>query len=304
VSQSPPDREPAQSRGPEVSPSPSSDAPGGPTGRPELAPSPTEGPGETHGHGAHDHVSTRPSARRRLARALRPPSLRVSRAHLLAALLLGLLGFSLVVQARQTQSENLSSLSQTDLVRLLDDVNRQAERLDAEARELQQTREQLRSGSDRAAAAEKATRARLDVLGILAGTLPAEGPAITLRIDDPQGQVRAARLLDTVQELRDAGAEAIQLGPVRVVASTSFLDPADPSTAGVVVDRVPITPPYLFTAIGDPQTMSSALDIPGGVLETLRQSGARGTVRSAKAVTITAVRDVTRPRYAIPNPGT
>jgi uncharacterized protein YlxW (UPF0749 family) len=252
----------------------------------------------------HQHAAPRPSVPRRLARVLRPPSLRVSRAHLLAALLLGLLGFSLVVQARQTQSENLSSLSQADLVRLLDDVNRQAERLDAEARDLQQTREQLRSGSDRAAAAQKATRERLDVLGILAGTTPASGPAITLQIDDPRGQVRAAQLLDTVQELRDAGAEAIQIGGVRVVASTSFLDPADPSAAGVLVDRVTVHPPYVFTAIGDPGTMSSALDIPGGVLETLRQSGAHGTVRSAKDLTITAVREVVRPRYATPNPGT
>ena len=39
-------------------------------------------------------------------------------------------------------------------------------------------------------------------------------------------------LLDTLQELRDAGAEAVEIssldGPaVRVVASTSFVDPAD-----------------------------------------------------------------------------
>src|SRR5690242_18982569 len=100
-------------------------------------------------------------------RLLRRPRFRVTRAHLLGGLLLGLLGFSLVVQAKQTQSESLTSLSQSELVRLLDDVTRQSERLDVATRELQETSQELRSGSDQAAAAERATRARLDVLGIL-----------------------------------------------------------------------------------------------------------------------------------------
>jgi uncharacterized protein YlxW (UPF0749 family) len=227
-------------------------------------------------------------------------SSRITRAHVLAAVLLGLLGFSLVVQARQTGSNDLSALSQTQLVQLLDDANRQAERLDLEARELQQTSEDLRSGSDKAAAAERTARKRLDVLGILAGQLPAQGPGITLTVDDPDGQVRASMLLNTVQELRDAGAEAIQLGSVRVVASTSFVD-AD--GGGVVSDGVTLKPPYTFTAIGDPDTMSSALDIPGGVLETLRQSRARGTVRPGRDLTVSATRPVNRLQYAVPNSG-
>jgi uncharacterized protein YlxW (UPF0749 family) len=233
------------------------------------------------------------------ARASRP---RLTRAHLLAALLLGLLGFSLVVQARQTQSENLSSLNQSQLVRLLDDVTHKAERLDTAARELQQTSQELRTGSDKAAAAEKATKARLEVLGILAGTLPAQGEGITLTIDDPQGIVDDAQLLDTVQELRDAGAEAIQLGTVRVVASTSFVD-AQGDGGGVVVDGTTLKAPFTFTVIGDPDTLSTALDIPGGVLETLRQGQAHGTVRSLDELTVTAIHQVRRPEFAVPNTG-
>jgi uncharacterized protein YlxW (UPF0749 family) len=233
-------------------------------------------------------------------RLLRLPHLRITKAHLLAGLLLGALGFSLVVQARQTQSGSLTSLNQSELVRLLDDVSRQSERLDSEARDLQETQEELRTGSDRAAAAEKATKERLEVLGILAGTLAATGPGITLRIDDPQGQVDAAMLLDTVQELRDAGAEALQLGSVRVVASTSFIDT---DAGGVVVDGVTLTAPFTFTAIGDPATMDSALDIPGGIEETLHQEGARGTVHRDQDLTVSALRQVTRPKYATPNSG-
>jgi uncharacterized protein YlxW (UPF0749 family) len=236
---------------------------------------------------------------RRVARGLRRP--RLTRAHLLAGLLLGLLGFSVVVQARQTQSENLSSLSQSELIKILDTVTNQAEQLDAQTRELQQTSEELRSGSDQAAAAERATRARLEVLGILAGTSPARGPGVTLQIDDPQAAVDAATLLDTVQELRDAGAEAIQVGSVRVVAGTSFVDPDEGS--GVVVDGTTLVAPFLFTAIGDKATLDTALDIPGGVLETLRQDNARGTVRTADDLSVTALHQVRTPEFAVPNTG-
>ncbi len=61
---------------------------------------------------------------RRSAQASRP---RLTRAHLLAALLLGLLGFSLVAQARQTQSESLSALNQSELVKILDTVTNQSD---------------------------------------------------------------------------------------------------------------------------------------------------------------------------------
>lgn len=232
---------------------------------------------------------------RRPARRL----LRVGRFQVLAAVLLGALGFGLIVQARQTQSQDLSALSQSELVRILDDVSGQSERLDAEAEDLEATRNELRSGTDRAAAAEEATRERLEVLGILAGTDQAQGSGIVLRIADPQKLVDAADILDTVQELRDAGAEAIQIGRVRVVASTSFT--AAPTGGAVVVDGTQLSPPYRILAIGDPDTMESALNIPGGVLETLHQVGASGTVHRRQDLTVSAVRQVTTPTYAVPS---
>jgi uncharacterized protein YlxW (UPF0749 family) len=208
------------------------------------------------------------------------------------------LGFALVVQTQATQTEQLGTLRQSDLVRILDNLNERAERLDAETRSLQQTSQDLRSGTDQAAAAERASRERLGVLGILAGTVPASGEGIELTITDPDRKVLAAALLNTIQELRDAGAEAIQIGSRRVVADTAFQD----ADSGVLVGGVVLTPPFTILAIGDSQTLASALDIPGGVLQTLRQDGARGTVRADDRLVVDATRDVTTPRFAEPSP--
>jgi uncharacterized protein YlxW (UPF0749 family) len=227
-------------------------------------------------------------------RILWPPS----RGQVLVAALLAVLGFAVVIQTRQTQEDGLSSLRQSDLVRIFDNLQQQSARLDEDARRLEETQQDLRSGTDRTAAAEQAARQRLEVLGILAGTLPATGPGIRLRIDDPDDRVTAAMLIDTVQELRDAGAEAIQVGDVRVVANTAFVDGPE----GVVADGEDLRPPYEFVAIGDAATMRSALGIPGGVLETLRSGGAEGTVDAADTVTVTALRQVKAPQYAQPAP--
>jgi uncharacterized protein YlxW (UPF0749 family) len=227
-------------------------------------------------------------------RWLRPPG----RGSALVAALLAVLGFAVVVQTRQTQEDGLQSLRQSDLVRIFDNLQQRSTRLDEEAQSLQEEQQRLQSGTDRTAAAEQAARRRLEVLGILAGTLRATGPGIRLTITDPENRVSAAMLIDTVQELRDAGAEAIQVGDVRVVASTSFVDGPD----GVMADGQDLRPPYEFVAIGDPATMRSALDIPGGVLETLRSGGAEGTVEPGTELTVTALRQVKPPEYARPAP--
>ncbi|MCZ9342198.1 DUF881 domain-containing protein, partial [Streptomyces sp. TRM76130] len=93
-------------------------------------------------------------------------------------------------------------------------------------------REELENSSDQAEEARRQTIEKERQLGVLAGTVAARGPGITMTIADPEGTVEADMLLDVIQELRAAGAEAIQVNGVRVVAGTYLTDSAD----GVSVD--------------------------------------------------------------------
>ena len=231
--------------------------------------------------------------RRRLTRALAP---RATRAQVLAALLCGVLGFALVVQVRQTQGAELDSLRESDLIRILDDVSERTDRLESEAARLSATREELLTSSNAAQAAQEAAQERVDVLGILAGTAPATGPGVRLTISDAGAELGSGVLLDAVQELRDSGAEAIQVDDVRVVASTSFTDTAD----GIEVDGQPVESPYVFLAIGDPQTIAVALDIPGGVLRTVRQRDGVASAEERDEVVVDALRTPSEPEYARP----
>lgn len=74
--------------------------------------------------------------------------------------------------------------------------------------------------------------------------------------------VPAAVLFRCLEELRDAGADAVQVGLVRIGVSSYLLD--EPVSRGIVVDGIVLAPPYRFLAIGDPRTLTAALEIPGG----------------------------------------
>lgn len=244
---------------------------------------------------APDPDDSRDATWRRLRRMGKP---RMTRGNLLATGLTLCLGFAIATQIQQTQETGLTSLRQDELVRVLDDVNQRSSRLDQQVRELEAQREVLTSGANTAAEAAAQAQKRLDQLSILAGTAPARGPGIALTISDPSGAVRGPVLLDVLQELRDAGAEVVQVGGVRVVAGSFFTD----AGTSVTLDGQPLSRPFVFLAIGDPKTMASAMQIPGGIVDTARRLGANAVIEERGTVEITALHTPKAPRYAQPVP--
>ncbi|MFJ3221741.1 DUF881 domain-containing protein [Streptomyces sp. NPDC086783] len=234
------------------------------------------------------------TGRQRLAKGLWPP--RVTRAQLIVALLLFGLGFGLAVQVASNSDSGsaLRGARQEDLVRILDELDDRTQRLEDEKQGLEDQRTELRNSSNQAEEARKQTVEKEKQLGILAGTVAAQGPGITVTIDDTKGTVQADMLLDAIQELRAAGAEAIQVNGVRVVADTYLTD----SGAGVSVDGNKITQPYRFKVIGKPQDLEPALNIPGGVVQTLEKEQATVTVDRSTKIVVDALRAAERPDYA------
>jgi uncharacterized protein YlxW (UPF0749 family) len=215
------------------------------------------------------------------------------------ALLTALLGFAIVVQVRQnSSSDNLANLREDDLVGILDNQNARADRLRQQIAELQLTLRRLQDSGDRSAAARQQAEADAQALGVLLGTLPATGTGVAVTITDPDGKLGAEDLLDVVEELRGAGAEAIQFATVRVTTTTSFTA-ADHDR--VAVDGTTLSAPYSVLAIGDPKTLDTALNIPGGVAATIRNAGGDLAVAERPKVTIAVTRSLPTPKYATPS---
>ncbi|MFG1780142.1 DUF881 domain-containing protein [Micromonospora sp. NPDC049051] len=235
--------------------------------------------------------------------AVGAPWRRVSSAGVMIAALLALLGFTLVVQFKSTSTDpTVGATRQEDLVRILYDLNSREVRLRQDIATLEESQRQLRSGQQgRQAALEEATR-RADELGILAGTLPATGPGLSVRFEAGEKPISASRVLDAVQELRGAGAEAMQISAgdratVRIIASTFFLDGEGGS---LVVDGRRLTGPYTITVIGDPATMRTALNIPGGVVASVAGDGGKLIVEDREAAEVSALHAPIKLEHARP----
>ncbi|MFI0808496.1 DUF881 domain-containing protein [Streptomyces echinatus] len=257
---------------------------------PAEVPVPTPAAGET----APEQPEQPLTGRQRLVTGLWPP--RFTRAQLIVAVLLFGLGFGLAVQVASNSDTDsaLRGARQEDLVRILDELDSRTQRLEDEKQGLEKQRQELQSSSDQAAEARKQTAEKERQLGILAGTVAAQGPGITMTIEDTKGTVQADMLLDAIQELRAAGAEAIQVNGVRVVAGSYFTD----SDETVRVDGNKINAPYRFKVIGKPQDLEPALNIPGGVVQTLEKEQATVTVERSDKIIVDALRQAKRPDYA------
>lgn len=212
-------------------------------------------------------------------------------------LLLALLGFALAasVHSQRTVSQ-LAAARPDDLVRILDDLDSRSSQLRAQITALERTKQQLAgSGGDAAALAE--ARKRTADLGILAGTLAAQGPGIEVTIADPQHMVTADVFVDVIEELRDAGAETLELAGVRLGATSWVAD----TGSGLSVDGHSVNGPYLIRAIGDPATMEKALEIPGGIVDSVQgRSGATIKIERAATVTVKSLRVLASTGYAGP----
>jgi len=262
--------------------------------KPQIEPEPDDGDEPVDGRVEVEQVSEQ----RRPEEGNRK---RVSGAGVLIGVLLALLGFALVVQVRSNATDTTyASARESDLLQFLSDAESNERRLNQEIASLQRTRQELQSGAASRDAALAEAKARANELGILAGTLKARGPGITLQIVENTGSIRAGTLLNAVQELRGAGAEALQIdgtgGSVRIIASTSLVD----ADGGVRVDGRRLTGPYTIKAIGDPATMRPAVEIHGGVVAGVTRDGGNVIVNQRDVVEINEIRPPPELQYAQP----
>jgi len=218
----------------------------------------------------------------------RRPSLHVRFWSLLLVVVAGTVSFVAVSQLSGPDRfrQQLGSESEGDLARILASLSSESTALQEELGSLKVELANLQSSSQAAGAANAADAAQLNALQVLAGTVPVTGPGLELVVDDPNGQVGFDALVDAVQELRDAGAEALACNGRRIGTSSSFSQ----RDGKILLDGVPLPTPYTMDAIGPAATMEGGLKIPGGTLDNLRSiNGVRVDVHRSNALTMPAL---------------
>jgi uncharacterized protein YlxW (UPF0749 family) len=228
------------------------------------------------------HTGT--TGRRRLLDALT----HARRSQIVVAVLLATVGFGAVVQVRSNDNDaSYAGYREQDLIQVLNGLAGTSQRAQSEIARLEQTRSRLESDTSKRQAALDQADNQDTTLRILAGLVPVTGPGIRITITEATGEVNVDSFIDLVEELRSAGAEAMQInGKARLVAQSSFGQGAD----GLYVDHQLLTPPYIIEVIGEPATLAGAVTFARGPQDEFADDGAQVKVTEVPSLDITSVR--------------
>lgn len=141
----------------------------------------------------------------------------------------------------------------------------------------------------------------------LAGLTEVKGLGVIVTIDDskfPRQKnedpnkfiLHDEDLLKVVNELSDAGAEAISVNGQRLTATSEI------RCAGSVIsiNNTRTAPPVKILAIGDPATLEAALKLRGGIADTLALWGIEVTIKKENEVIVPAYKGALNFQFAKP----
>ncbi|HJT63227.1 MAG TPA: DUF881 domain-containing protein [Candidatus Limnocylindria bacterium] len=181
------------------------------------------------------------------------------------ALIAFVIGLALVAQFRsQARPTELTSLPVAELstrIQTLSDANGQLRTALAEQRSL--LAEYQAAGAQGSSALD-VSREELRRIRAYSGLAPVEGQGIILRVS---GALDAIAVNDLVNELRNAGAEALAVDETRLTARSVVVEGA----RTLEIDGAPIGRTFTLGAIGDPDGLVAALQRPGGIVAQLEQ---------------------------------
>ncbi len=203
------------------------------------------------------------------------------------------LGVLLAMQFKLTMEKNRTEpVQRTQLIaNQVTGLKNDRELLQGEVNSLRAKLDEISAGPGDAELKEQLDRAR-----ILAGVTELSGPGVEVTLNDSKITLKPGEnpnlyvlhdedVLRVLNEIRAAGAEALSLNGERILASTEVR-----CTGPTIVlnkDKR-LAPPYVITAIGDPDTLESSIKMKGGVAETLQFWGIQVGVKKMNQVTVPA----------------
>jgi uncharacterized protein YlxW (UPF0749 family) len=189
--------------------------------------------------------------------------MRDRRSQLTIAAVAFVLGLLVVVQLRtQTGGAAFAGLSSQDLTVLVANLNDRNDQLRREVATLDREFATLTADRQRGDVSIDDLRADLRRVRLYAGIDPATGPGVAIVV---RGPVDGSAVEDVLNELRNAGAEAMAAGDIRLVPGTAASGPS----GQVSIGGVSMPDPLELTVIGPPDKLIGSLTRSGGIIAQL-----------------------------------
>jgi uncharacterized protein YlxW (UPF0749 family) len=225
-------------------------------------------------------------------------TMRQPRSQLALAAVIFLMGFLIVVQLRAQQAgTGLATQSSQDLTLLVANLTTRNDQLRGEVADLSRQLDAMAAANARGETSAGQLRSDLERIRTWSGLEPAAGPGVRVVL---YGGVPASAISDLVNELRNAGAEAIAVGGVRVVAGTVVAGPP----GALSVENTALGARIEVLAIGNPPALTGALTRAGGLVAQVQATYAEVAmeVTPLDAVAVPATDRTLVPTYGKPRP--
>lgn len=231
-----------------------------------------------------------------------------NRGELAIGVVCAILGVLLAIQLRSVKVNNADSAANAGRMETLQGMYNEArDKLDGTQAQLTQAQAELEAFRAEAASGSsvnEALKAEVEKLGMEAGLTDVEGPGVMVAMRDSSAPnltgdeqnyiIHDNDLLSVINDLRDAGAEAISLNGERLLATSEVRC----AGAVVIVNGRRYTAPFVFNAIGDPTTLYNALTMRNGVVDVLGQWKIEVKVTASEKLTVPKYDGVVEFRYA------
>lgn len=235
------------------------------------------------------------------------------RAQIAIAFICIILGFMISIQFKSVK-RNFSLVSKqfqrADELQL--ELKKEQEKNENLYKQLLQYEKDLNAYQKEAAQRSDYANALLDQLKraeILAGLTDVEGQGVIITLNDSKLKnddsnqvdenyfiIHDEDILMVINELADAGAEAISLNDERLIATSEIRC----AGATVSVNNNRHSTPFIIKAIGDPDTLEAALNLRGGVRDILGQWGIEFNVKKSNKILVPRYNGVINFKYAVP----
>ena len=217
------------------------------------------------------------------------------------------LTLGIVVQMKTVKNSNSAVSSNYQVNNLRAEVLKYKERYDNKFSELENAEKQLEDARKSSTAndselAQKEEEIKED--NKMLGLTDATGPGVIVTLSDSKKDIATSLnpsqllvhdldVLSVINELKNAGAEAISINDQRIVPTTGII------CGGNIIDinGEKVGAPFEIKAIGLPEQLS-ALDRPGGYLQTLRTYTVGAELKTANSITIPKYTGVLTFKYA------
>ena len=220
-----------------------------------------------------------------------------------------ILGILLALQFKSvrenTQVDGLNTTRVQTMQNLLDEAREQNDRLLEQVKEMRKEVQSYREAA--AGSSEQSDQALLDEIAYLqlaAGMTDVVGPGIEVVLEDSTAAntsgdeadylIHDSDILSVVNELRDAGAEALSLNGNRILATSEIRC----SGSVVTINGRRTSAPFVIDAIGDTDTMFNALMMRNGVVDVLKQWSIQVSATEVDELLVPAYDGTIEYRYA------